>query len=364
MRNDSFYMQFAFSLAQAMEGQTAPNPIVGAVVVKDHQIVGIGAHLQAGKAHAEVYAIQMAGILTQGATLFVTLEPCCHHGKTPPCTDLIIQSGITRVVVAQIDPNPLMSGKGIDILKKHHIIVDRCATSLSLDDTINRSFRYHITHQIPYITIKIAMSIDGKIATSTRESKWITNEASRQDAHLLRHQHSAILVGIDTIIYDNPLLTTRLNNAIGKNPIRIILDTHLRIPIESQVITNRDAPTIIVTGQAIDVGKKEKIENQGINIVSLSTSRIILDELLPILYKKGISSILVEGGAKIWSSFLSAGYFQEIIFYMAPLLIGGSKSPSFYIEKECKDLLHAVSLQLKESIRLGEDDIKLIYYKK
>ena len=223
-----FYMKIALDLARSAEGQTSPNPLVGAVCVKDGQIIGTGAHLKAGTPHAEVHALTMAGSEANGADLYVTLEPCAHTGKTAPCTDLLISKGIRRVFIASIDPFPSVNGKGIELLKAAGIEV---ITGILKEEAeqLNRAFFHFIKHGKPYVTLKAASTLDGRLSTQTGDSKWITSVASRTDVHHLRHTHDAILVGVQTVLHDNPFLTTRLPLG-GKNPIRIILDRRLRTP--------------------------------------------------------------------------------------------------------------------------------------
>lgn len=239
--DDLTFMQTALSLAKTIVEQTNPNPPVGAVIVKDGQTVGMGAHLKAGEAHAEVHALGMAGERTKGATLYVTLEPCSHFGRTPPCANLIIEKGVDRVVIATLDPNNKVTGKGVEKLRNSGIQVDVGILAKEAH-TLNKQFFHYIRAQTPFVTLKSAMSLDGKIATVTGESRWITGEEARKDAHYYRHTHDAILVGVNTVLKDKPHLTTRLPLG-GKNPIRIILDTHLHTPLEANVVTDREAKT-------------------------------------------------------------------------------------------------------------------------
>lgn len=240
--NDQYYMDFAIDLAKRVSGQTSPNPVVGAVIVKHGEIVGFGAHLKAGEAHAEVQAIKMAGLeKTSGATVYVTLEPCSHFGKTPPCSNLLIESRVKRVVIASVDPNPLVAGEGIKKLQDAGIetVVGVCQEKAL---ALNEVFFHYIKTNTPFVTLKTAASLDGKTATYSGESKWITGPDARLDVHHYRHKHDAILVGVETVIKDNPSLTTRLPSG-GKNPIRVILDTSLRIPIHSNVLTDGQVDT-------------------------------------------------------------------------------------------------------------------------
>jgi diaminohydroxyphosphoribosylaminopyrimidine deaminase / 5-amino-6-(5-phosphoribosylamino)uracil reductase len=353
---DQDYMKRAIELARSATGQTSPNPNVGAVVVKNNQIIGMGAHLKAGEPHAEVHAIRMAGEKTKGATIYVTLEPCSHHGKTPPCADLIIASGIERVIVASTDSNPLVAGRGISKLREAGITVETgVLESEALE--LNEVFFHFIETGLPYVTLKSASSLDGKTATVTGESKWITGEEARQDVHRLRHQHDAILVGVNTVIADDPSLTTRLPGG-GKNPVRIILDSTLRTPLNSRVVTDGEAPTWLITTSKAEKGKVAEMESLGVEVVVL-TETLSIPEILKSLAERGITSLFVEGGAEVHGSFLKAGAFQQLISYMAPKLIGGKNAPSVFGGEGLVHIADAVSLRIKDVSMIG-DDIRVI----
>ena len=351
--NDSFYMNLALNLARGTLGQTSPNPVVGAVVVKDGQIIGMGAHLRAGEPHAEVHAIQMAGDQVKGSTLYVTLEPCSHYGKTPPCSDLIIKSGVKKVFVAATDPNPLVAGTGIERMTKAGIEVKVGILQEEARD-LNKIFFYNIQTGLPYVTLKSAVSLDGKTATVTGESKWITGEESRADVHHLRHQHDGIMVGINTVLKDNPSLTTRLLVG-GKNPIRIILDTHLRTPLDAQVIIDQQAPTWIVTGAEVDQNRVSQFSELGIEVLKMESQKISIKEMIVVLGKRGITSLFVEGGAEVHGSFLKEHAFQQIITYIAPKLIGGKNAPTSFGGQGIEHIAEAVSLNIKQVDRIGSD---------
>ncbi|PFA24206.1 riboflavin biosynthesis protein RibD [Bacillus cereus] len=354
---DQEYMNIALQLAESTSGQTSPNPMVGAVVVKDGNIVGMGAHLRAGEEHAEVHAIHMAGDKAYGSTVYVTLEPCSHFGKTPPCCDLLIEKRVKRVVIATLDCNPLVSGSGARRLQEAGISV----TTGVLEEeatTLNRYFFHYMKTKLPFVTIKTAMSLDGKIATSTGESKWITGEDARDDVHQYRHTHDAILVGVNTVIADNPSLTTRLPNG-GKHPIRIILDTHLRTPLSSHIITDGIAPTWIIVGKDVDKGKITTYESQGISVFQMKTKQIEIREFLSLLGEKQILSLFVEGGQSVHASFLEAKCFNEIVTYISPKLIGGKDAPTMFGGTGFNKLQHAISLQIQEMKQIG-DDIKIV----
>lgn len=355
--NHVAYMKLALSLAKATIGQTSPNPSVGAVIVKDGWLVGTGTHLKAGGAHAEVLAIKEAKEQTNDAVLYVTLEPCIHYGKTPPCTDLIIQSGIKKVYVATLDPNPLVRGKGVEKLLEAGIDVE---VGLCEEEALPlyEKFFHFIQTNTPYVTLKTAISFDGKTATKTGDSKWITSKEARRDVHHLRHEHDAILVGIETVLKDNPLLTTRRPQG-GINPIRVILDTNLKIPYTANVVQDRSAKTIIFTGNSIDVTKKEKLEQQGVEIISLMKPTISIKEVLRMLGERKVTSLLVEGGATVHASFLKENAFQQIITYIAPTIIGGNLAKPFIGGDGVLFVKDGMRLEFT-SVELIGPDIKII----
>ncbi len=275
-------------------GFVNPNPMVGAVIVKNGKVIGKGYHKKFGELHAERNALVNATTSTQGATMYITLEPCCHYGKTPPCIDAIIESGITRVVIGTLDPNSIMSGKSIDILKKHNIQVDVGVLEDECKNLI-KIFTKYITTNLPYVTMKYAMTMDGKIATYTGNSKWITGEKSRLNVQKSRHIYSAIMVGVNTVICDDPLLTCRVKNY--KNPVRIICDTNLRTPLSSKIVqTAKNTKTIIATCMD-DKKTQKKYKDMGCKVITISKkdNHVNLIELMYVLGKKGIDSILLEG---------------------------------------------------------------------
>ncbi|WP_078428569.1 bifunctional diaminohydroxyphosphoribosylaminopyrimidine deaminase/5-amino-6-(5-phosphoribosylamino)uracil reductase RibD [Alkalihalobacterium alkalinitrilicum] len=354
--NDRQYMELAIQIARSAQGQTTPNPLVGAVVVKDGQVIGMGAHLKAGEPHAEVHAIRMAGDKAEDATIYVTLEPCSHHGKTPPCADLIIQSKITRVVIATTDPNPKVSGRGIEKLKDVGIEVEVGLMKKEADE-LNEVFYHFIKTNKPFVTLKSAVSLDGKIATVTGDSKWITSSEAREDVHYLRHTHDAILVGVGTILADNPSLTTRMLTG-GKNPIRVILDSKLRTPLDSTVVTDRCSKTWIITTDYGNKMKKEKLEKLGVTVLSLGEN-IRIEKLLTILGERGVTSLFVEGGATVNSSFLQERAVNQVITYIAPKIIGGKTAPSSFGGEGFQTMADVLELEVKQVKQMGPD-IKII----
>jgi diaminohydroxyphosphoribosylaminopyrimidine deaminase/5-amino-6-(5-phosphoribosylamino)uracil reductase len=355
--DDKYYMDLALDMARTGIGYTSPNPCVGSVIVKDDQIIGTGAHLRAGLEHAEVVAIQMAGKNSIGSTLYVTLEPCNHYGKTPPCTKAIIESGISKVVVATLDPNPLMSGKGIKALEDAGITVE---VGLLQEEAnkLNQIFFHYISTNTPFITLKCGMSLDAKLATKTSQSKWITSGKSRLDAHIYRHTHDAILVGVNTIIADDPSLTYRGELKASKL-IRIILDTHLKTPLEAKVVTDTSNPTWIIVGK--QVTKEHIAKYSNVRVIQMQEECLDLIKLTKILGELQITSILVEGGYTVLTSFLELRLFNQIVVYVAPLLIGGKSAPGLFMG-DGFNLSDALKLKY-EQIKLLDNDLKLVLTK-
>lgn len=353
MMDDAYYMKLALNLATGTLGQTSPNPVVGAVLVKNNQIIGMGAHLKAGEPHAEVHAIRMAGEKAIGATLYVTLEPCSHFGKTPPCADLIVSTGIKKVIIATTDPNPQVAGKGIEKLKRSGIEVEVGLFQQEARE-LNKVFFYNIQTGLPYVTIKTAVSLDGKTATVSGESQWITGEEARADVHQFRHQHDGILVGVNTVLTDNPSLTTRLPGG-GKNPVRIVLDTHLRTPLTATIVTDKAAPTWMVTGSDVDREREASFLQLGVQMIKMETPQIFIKEMLTALGKRGITSLFVEGGAEVHGSFLKEHAFQQLISYIAPKLLGGKLAPTSFGGIGIENIADAIDLEIKQVVMIGQD---------
>src|SRR5690606_6510559 len=352
-------MNLAINVARAGVGQTTPNPVVGAVVVNDGRVVGIGAHLKAGEPHAEVHAIRMAGENAKQATVYVTLEPCSHHGKTPPCADLLVNSGVKRVVIATTDPNPLVAGKGISKLKAAGIEVE-VGVCKGQADALNAVFYHYLDKKLPYVTLKSATTLDGKIATVSGESKWITGEASRNDVHLYRSIHDAILVGVNTVLVDNPSLTTRLPNGTGKNPIRIILDSTLRTPLDSKVVNDGEAQTwLIVTNKVNQEKINEFSGKKGVRVLQLEESSLSIKSVLTLIGSQGIYYVFVEGGAEVNGSFLKEKAINQVIVYLAPKLFGGKLAPTAIGGAGIELIDDALQLRIKSVEQLGED-VKIV----
>ena len=351
------YMRIALDLAIRGAGKVSPNPMVGAVIVKDDKIIGQGYHSAYGEPHAEIEALKRCPN-SAGATLYVTLEPCCHYGKTPPCTDFIIKRKIAKVVVGSKDPNPLVFGKGIKILKENGIEVEKDVLKKECRE-VNEIFFHYMQKRKPFVVMKYAMTADGKIATSSGESKWITGNSAREHTHRTRNALSGIMVGIGTVLSDDPLLTCRMPG--GKNPVRIICDTTLKIPLDSKIVqTAKKVPTIIAASSSnvfFDSSKKEQLENLGITILKteLKDSKLDLQDLMKKLGKLGIDSIFLEGGGTLNYSALQQGIVQKIHIYMGAKIFGGQDSLSPVAGAGIKNISEAVNLKLSKVTEIGGD---------
>ncbi|MDR7435519.1 MAG: bifunctional diaminohydroxyphosphoribosylaminopyrimidine deaminase/5-amino-6-(5-phosphoribosylamino)uracil reductase RibD [Armatimonadota bacterium] len=319
---DEENMRIALALAQ--QGHPSPNPMVGAVVVKDGKIVGRGFHQAAGGPHAEVLALEEAGELAKGATLYVTLEPCAHYGRTPPCTEAIISAGIHRVVAPMEDPDPRVRGRGFTRLREAGIQVEVGLLAEEAEQ-LNAAYLKHRRTGLPLVIVKWAMSLDGKIATPTGESKWITGEEARELVHQMRSRCDAIAVGINTVLRDDPLLTARIPG--GRDPLRVVVDSRLRIPLEAQVITvPSQAATVVATTSQAPMEKIHKLESRGVEVWVLDgpEGKVDLHRLLEELGRREILSVLVEGGGTLIAGFVEAGLVDRVAAFVAPLIIGGN----------------------------------------
>lgn len=348
-------MRLAVSQANLGVGLTAPNPPVGAVVVKDGIVVGSGYHPKAGEPHAEIFALREAVDQAVGAEIYVTLEPCCHHGSTPPCTEAIIAAGISKVIVGTTDPNPKVAGRGIEILRSagieviENILADECRSLIA-------PFACHILKSRPLVTLKGGMTLDGKIATATGESQWITSGESRQDVHRFRSQCDAILVGVGTVLSDDPQLTVRL--VTGKNPIRVVLDSTLRIPDTAKILNISEAPTVIITTERSPEHKRQELIAKGVAIVVVSeddNGQIDIGVMLTMLAQMNIMHLLLEGGAEVNNNFLRLGFVDRVRFYIAPMLIGGDDALGIFKGRGFADLNSALRLTNWTVERCGDD---------
>ena len=354
---DRTYMRRALELAARARGRTSPNPMVGAVLVKNGTVVGEGFHSFAGSDHAELEALREAEAAAAGATLYVTLEPCCHFGRTPPCVDRIIQARVGRVVVPCEDPNPAVSGKGFAALRAAGLIVD--VGVLAEEATrLNEAFFTFVRTGRPFVILKAAASLDGKIATRTGDSRWITGESARQHVHHLRNEVDAVLVGIGTILRDDPMLTTRLGTPDQRDPTRVIVDNLARLPLRAQVINRAStAPTVLAVSEMAPRARLEALEREGVQVLAVpgSPRRVSLARLMEALGKMGFLSVMVEGGAEINASALQEGVVDKLLLFLAPILIGGKSTPTAVGGDGIETLRQATRLRHVRLDRFGED---------
>ena len=323
--DDEVFMSRALELACRGQGSTSPNPLVGAVVVKAGRIIGEGCHEAVGKAHAEVNALDAVGGSAAGATLYVTLEPCNHTGRTPPCTERILAAGIRRLVVAMNDPNPSVRGGGNVFLQKEGIEV-KTGVLESRARRLNEAYVKYATTGLPFVVVKCAATLDGWIATASGDSKWVSGQQSREHVHRLRHAMDAILVGIDTVMADDPRLTARLKDTDGIHPRRIVLDTHLRIPETARLLRSQDGvDTIVVSGPSIPKERIKKIAGDNIRVLTapVKSDRIDLNALMPMLARLQITSVLIEGGGAVIGSAFQDKVVDKILLFYAPKILGG-----------------------------------------
>ncbi|MFQ5911611.1 MAG: bifunctional diaminohydroxyphosphoribosylaminopyrimidine deaminase/5-amino-6-(5-phosphoribosylamino)uracil reductase RibD [Nitrospinota bacterium] len=356
---DRDFMEEALRLAARAGWRTHPNPMVGAIVVRANRVVGRGYHRRPGGPHAEVLALHEAGEKARGAILFVTLEPCCHFGKTPPCTDAVLSAGVSRVVVAMKDPNPLVAGRGIGILRRKKVQVD---VGLLGDRArgLNEAFCRRVRDARPWVILKSAISLDGKIATAGGDSRWITSRQSRAHAHRLRSRVDAIVVGIGTVLADDPRLTARPKGGGGKNrdPLRVILDGRVRIPLKAKALNRQSAAGIIVAAtEKADARRVRALRARGVDVWVLPSRRggVSVKRLLAELARREVTTLLVEGGGQVAGSFLREGCVDRVAFYVAPLLVGGEDAPGALRGKGAAKLGDAWSLSDVKVTPLGPD---------
>lgn len=351
-------MRAAIKLAKLGIGFTNPNPIVGAVIVKDGRIIGEGWHERYGGLHAERNALAHCVEDPAGADMYVTLEPCCHYGKQPPCTDAVISSGIKRVFVGSYDPNPLVSGKSLNLLRENGIEVIEGVLQKECD-ALNEIFFHYITIGTPYIIMKAAITIDGRTATKTGDSKWITNPISRAHTHETRKRAAAIMVGVNTVIADDPMLNCRVEEP--SNPIRIVCDSHLRIPLESRIMKSANEIPVIIAAASAEPERIEAVKAAGADVILTGGDKVDIAVLMKELGSRGIDSVIVEGGAKLHASVLESVYVNKLQVYIAPKIIGGNEAKPFVGGDGAAYLHDAYMFSEPEVTRLG-DDI-LIEYK-
>lgn len=353
---DQDMMLLALSYARRGRGYTCPNPAVGAIITRDGKVIAVGYHRQCGQAHAEQEALERAGEAARGATLYVTLEPCDHMGKTPSCTEAILQAGIVRVVVGASDPNLLVRGRGLERLRAAGVEV---VTGIQEEKCrmLNADYNYYISNKVPWVTLKWAMTLDGKIATSTGDSRWISGEKARQFAHRLRAAHAAVLIGVGTALRDDPELTLR--HAQGRQPLRVVLDGHGRLPHDARLLQTLDkAPLLMVTSVAAPAQWRWRLEGLGVEVAVVDTAadgHISIHELLKELGRREVMSVLVEGGAATLGSFYRSEMWNRLCAIIAPKLIGGSDGLSPLGGAGTEHISDALVLDRATILRLGDD---------
>ncbi len=363
MDTDDRFMWMALDLARQGRGRTSPNPMVGAVIVQNSEVVGTGFHHAAGSPHAEIIALQKAKEKARGATLYINLEPCNHHGRTGPCTEAIIKAGIGRVVAAMHDPNPNVTGNGLARLEeagvkvKHGVLEDKARQ-------LNEAFVKYTTTGFPFVGVKVAMSLDGKIGTITGDSQWITGEKARQFVHRLRDQTDVIMVGIETVLKDDPRLTSRVEGGEGKDPVRVIVDSTARLPLDARVIeSSSTAHTILaVTGQA-STEKCRALEERGVEVIVLPahSGRVKLTALMKKLAEREYTTVLVEGGGTLNYSLLDQGLIDKLFVFIAPLVIGGRESPTAFAGSGIESLSKAWVVEKIETKQFDQDLLLIGY---
>lgn len=355
------YMKRALELSELGEGMVNPNPKVGAVIVHEEKIIGEGYHQKYGENHAEVNAIKDAidkgnGELIEDSEMYVTLEPCCHYGKTPPCTQAIINNKIKKVYIGCLDKNELVGGKGVKILRENGVEVHIDLMREEIEEC-NKIFFKYISTKIPYVIMKVGTSMDGKIATCTGKSKWITGSAAREHAHKQRSKVMGIMVGVNTVIADDPELTVRHVENWGRQPFRIVVDTNGRIPVDSKLVREEGDRTFLVCGEGLSKDKQVELESYGVSIIKtkVENNRVVLKDALERLGANGIDSLIIEGGGEIHFSALKEKLVDEIHHYMAPMIIGGKHARSMVWGRGFEELKDAPRIKDINIERIGED---------
>ena len=356
-QEDIEYMRRAMELAERGVGFTNPNPMVGAVIVKGGKVIGEGWHERCGEWHAERNAFRNCTVPAEGATMYVTLEPCCHYGKTPPCTEAIIEHGIARVVVGMEDPNPLVAGKGIALLREAGIEVV-CGVEEEALREQNRVFLKYISTKLPWVAMKTAMTLDGKIATRTGDSKWITGAEARAYVHELRHRFMAIVVGIGTAVADDPLLNCRIEGRGVRQPIRVVVDSNARLSLDSQLVkTAGEYRTIVAHTRFAPEERVKALREAGVEMLLCKEKEGLVDvrNLLELLGQSGIDSILLEGGGSLNYTFLAEGLADELYAFIAPKIVGGMNAKTPVEGAGMEKMADAINLELENVLNVGHD---------
>jgi diaminohydroxyphosphoribosylaminopyrimidine deaminase/5-amino-6-(5-phosphoribosylamino)uracil reductase len=352
--DDRKWMKQALRLAEAGRGRTSPNPVVGAVLVKKGKVVGEGYHAKIGEPHAEIIALRQAREKARGAALYLNLEPCTHYGRTPPCVPQVVKAGVKRVVIGMEDPNPLVNGKGIEALRKSGLDVNVGVLEKECR-RLNEAFCKYILKKEPFVLLKVAATLDGKIATRSGDSKWISGEASRRFVHKLRDQVDGVLVGIGTVLRDDPLLTARMKE--GREPYRIVLDSRLKIPEKAKVFEHSPSEVILATTGSAPQDKIERLEKRGVRVLVIDSreGRVNLRSCLRKLGEIGVMNLLVEGGSQINGSFLDEGLIDKLLLFLSRRLMGDPQAPGIFGGRGASHLKEAVALKEIKTKRMGED---------
>jgi len=361
-QRDERFMREALVEAERPGWRTHPNPQVGAVLVKNDQIIARGFHEAPGRAHAEVAALRQLHNPrdAEGAEIFVTLEPCHHTGRTGPCTEVLLESGVSRCIIGHVDPDPRVSGKGIAALREAGI---ECVVGVLEADSkrLNEAYLKRVLFSLPFVTVKVAVSLDGKIATRARHSRWITGKESREEVHRMRDQHDAILVGTKTLLDDNPELTCRLPEG-GRNPLRVVLDRKLRAPLSRKAFAEQDkAPTLVFTGRSSLQLAKGRFEGSGVEVLGASELGGVLDleEILHQLAARGVTTLMCEGGSELIAGLLGRGLVDRFVSFIAPKIIGGSDAPGPVSGLGFETMAEAAQLDIERVDRFG-DDVRIV----
>ena len=350
-------MRRALELAGKAAGRTSPNPMVGAVIVKNGRVIAEGYHKKAGRPHGEIEALKKAGSKARGAQLFVNLEPCCHQGRTPPCTDALIESGLKAVFIGMRDPNPQVAGKGLGRLRRAGIAVHSGILKQECQ-RLNEAYVKHIQTGMPFVILKSAMSLDGKIATATGQSQWITGPEARERVHQMRNEVDAILVGAGTVLADNPRLTTRLKKGKGRNPARVILDAKAEVPLKARVFQHASRDRVIyITSRKASALRLNRLRKTGIetHVLDVKNSHISLKKLIKILVKNEVSSLMIEGGSGLSASALQAGIVDKVVLFLAPMIIGGETAPGMVGGEGIQRLAQAHKIKNLTATPVGAD---------
>jgi diaminohydroxyphosphoribosylaminopyrimidine deaminase / 5-amino-6-(5-phosphoribosylamino)uracil reductase len=361
---DRAWMEMAYGLAEKARGRTSPNPLVGAIVVRDGKVVGHGFHEGPGRPHAEIVALGRAGRRARGATLYLTLEPCVHWGRTPPCVETVVAAGLARVVVSAVDPNPLVRTKGLRRLRAAGLAVETGLLS-ERDAALNEVHAKYIAGRTPFVTLKAALTLDGKIACRTGDSKWISSAATRDYVHLLRGEQDAIMIGSGTLLADDPLLTVRHRAWPGKKLVRVVLDSRLRFPASARMLATRDrGPVLVLAGRDASAERARALEAQGVEVLRPpeGAAAWTLDRALAELGRREIAALLVEGGSRLFTSFVEERRADKAVLTFGPILAGGAAAPSLVGGEGAATIAGAVPLKRRRSFAVGGDIIVEGYF--